>query len=401
MEVKASRDDFSSAYDKFRADQRDKFGGNAAPSREPSGRSSSGGPNPAPSTAAGGGGRGRFQPPFRRDPNEEPQAKKQRGHGSDEEKPRDPIFDDERLANLEEALVERILNEIMNTQLDTTWDDIAGLGAAKKVIQEVVVLPMLRPDLFTRLRAPPKGLLLFGPPGTGKTLIGKAIASQSGSTFFNISASSLTSKWVGDGEKLVRALFTVARIKQPSVIFVDEIDSMLCARSENDVESSRRIKTEFLVQMDGAGVQQEDRFLVIGATNRPQELDEAVRRRMVKRLYIPLPDASARQHLVSHLLEDQSHSLTGDQIGDIVLHTKGFSGADMSALCSEASMGPVRDISISEIRTISAQNVRPISHQDFRAALRSVRPSVSPNDLEQYVIWNSSFGGLSDIPELD
>ena len=123
------------------------------------------------------------------------------------------------------------------------------------------------------------GLLLFGPPGTGKTLIGKCIASQSGSTFFSISASSLTSKWIGEGEKMVRALFAVARVHQPSVVFIDEIDSLLSQRSESEHEASRRIKTEFLVQLDGATTEGEERILVVGATNRPQELDEAARRR--------------------------------------------------------------------------------------------------------------------------
>ena len=113
----------------------------------------------------------------------------------------------------------------------TRWSDIAGLGFAKKTIHEMIVWPILRPDIFTGIRAPPKGVLLFGPPGTGKTLIGKAIASESGSTFFNISASSLTSKWVGEGEKMVKTLFAVALVKQPSVIFIDEIDSLLCSRS--------------------------------------------------------------------------------------------------------------------------------------------------------------------------
>ena len=122
-------------------------------------------------------------------------------------------------------------------------------------------------------------MLLFGPPGTGKTLIGKCIASQSGSTFFSISASSLTSKWIGEGEKMVRALFAVARVHQPSVVFIDEIDSLLSQRSESEHEASRRIKTEFLVQLDGATTEGDERILVVGATNRPQELDEAARRR--------------------------------------------------------------------------------------------------------------------------
>lgn len=158
----------------------------------------------------------------------------------------------------------------------------------------MIVWPMIRPDIFKGLRRPPKGILLFGPPGTGKTLIGKAIATESKSTFFSISSSSLTSKWVGQSQKLVKTLFIMAKIRQPSVIFIDEIDSLLCARSEKDDQATRRIKTEFLVQLDGAKSIEDDRVLIIGATNRPDELDEAVKRRFVKKLYIPLPNIDGR-----------------------------------------------------------------------------------------------------------
>ncbi|XP_047496016.1 fidgetin-like protein 1 [Penaeus chinensis] len=162
-----------------------------------------------------------------------------------EESPNAELLTDERLKNIEPKMVELIMNEIMDSGPPVSWDDIAGLELAKTTIQEIVVWPMLRPDIFTGLRGPPKGILLFGPPGTGKTMIGKCIASQSGSTFFSISASSLTSKWVGEGEKMVRAMFAVARCHQPAVIFIDEIDSLLTQRSDTEHESSRRIKTEF------------------------------------------------------------------------------------------------------------------------------------------------------------
>jgi len=157
---------------------------------------------------------------------------------------------------------------------------------------------------FHTKKQPSKGLLLFGPPGTGKTLIGKAIATESGATFFSISASSLMSKWIGEAEKMVRALFTVARGHLPSVIFIDEIDSLLSSRSEGEQDCSRRVKTEFLIQLDGAATNPNDRLLVIGATNRPQELDEAARRRMQKRLYIPLPDGSARKTMLRNWMKD-------------------------------------------------------------------------------------------------
>jgi SpoVK/Ycf46/Vps4 family AAA+-type ATPase len=220
----------------------------------------------------------------------------------------------------------------MDKSHPVAWEDIAGLEHAKKSIKEIVVWPMLRPDLFNGIRGPPKGLLLFGPPGnyqqkiiigTGKTLIGKCIASQCKATFFSISSSSLTSKWVGEGEKMVRALFAVARVHQPSVIFVDEIDSLLTQRLEGEQEATRRIKTEFLVQFDGVGTDAEDRILLIGATNRPQEIDEAARRRFRKKLYIPLPEDQARKIIVQNLLKKQQHSLSSNDIEDIIRKTKG------------------------------------------------------------------------------
>ena len=131
------------------------------------------------------------------------------------------------------------------------WNEIAGLEKAKQTLQEAVILPALRPDLFQGLRAPPRGVLLFGPPGTGKTMLAKCVATESHANFFNISASSLTSKWHGEGEKLVRKLFDIARKMQPSVIFIDEIDSLLSSRRENEHDAVRRLKTEFLVHLDG------------------------------------------------------------------------------------------------------------------------------------------------------
>ncbi|CAF0913628.1 unnamed protein product [Adineta steineri] len=294
--------------------------------------------------------------------------------------------------HIDPKLIEMITSEIMELNLTTTWSDIAGLNEAKRSITEIVVWPMQRPDIFTGLRRPPKGLLLFGPPGTGKTLIGKCIASQSKATFFCVSSSSLTSKWHGESEKLVRALFAVARSRQPSVIFIDEVDSLLQERSENEDESTRRIKTEFLVQIDGASTQGEERILLIGATNRPQELDSAARRRFVKRIYIPLPEASARQAIISNLLKDQKHTLTDSDIEHICTLTDGFSGADMHSLCHDAALGPIRDIH--DIELLSSEEVRGISAEDFIKSLKSLRPSVSESDLKQYEDWNKTYGSV-------
>ncbi|CAG8537344.1 2469_t:CDS:10 [Funneliformis caledonium] len=349
--------------------------------------------------------------------------------------------DEERLKNIDPKMIEMIQNEIMDRSPNITWNDIAGLEHAKKTIQEAVTWPLLRPDIFTGLRSPPKGLLLFGPPGTGKTLIGKCIARyyifyqkacvnrnlwveigidpnscsnkfhsnvkiyhialnnifkvEISNDHFHCSSSSLTSKWVGDGEKMVRALFAVARVNQPAVVFVDEIDSLLTQRTDGEYESSRRIKTEFLVQFDGVKTAslEEDRILVVGATNRPQEIDEAARRRFRKKLYIPLPENEGRFTIVKNLLSKQKHLLTDEQIRDICGKTAGYSGSDMDGLCREAALGPIRIIG--DIRTISADEVRPINYQDFLDAITQVRASVSDRDLELYQRWNQEYGSLS------
>lgn len=319
----------------------------------------------------------------------------------EDEKERHPIFEDPRMSNVEERMAEMILNEILDNSPKVEWKDIAGLQFAKKSVEEIVILPLRRPDIFYGIRAPPKGLLLFGPPGTGKTMIGKAIASQAEATFFNISASSLTSKWVGEGEKMVRALFTVARCfpSEIKVIFIDEIDSLLTQRSDKDEESSRRLKTEFLVQMEGAGEGAEDRILVVGATNRPQEIDEAARRRFVKRLYIPLPSAAARKELVSNLLSNQKNNLSEDDLEVIASKTRGYSGSDMKNLCKEAALGPIR--SCVSIMSVTVDEVRPINLQDFMDALQTTRATVSLSELSQYEEWNEQFGSFGNPPPLD
>ncbi|KAI9004084.1 P-loop containing nucleoside triphosphate hydrolase protein [Gaertneriomyces semiglobifer] len=301
--------------------------------------------------------------------------------------------DDDRLKNLDPKMVEMIRNEILTGVSTVYWDDIAGLDLAKKTIMEVVVYPMLRPDIFTGLRAPPKGLLLFGPPGTGKTMIGKCIASQCKASFFNISSSALTSKWIGEGEKMVRTLFAVARVEQPSVIFIDEIDSLLTARTEGEHEATRRVKTEFLIQFDGCGTDNEDRILLIGATNRPAELDEAARRRFRKKLYIALPEAVGRRKIVDHLLVNEKHSLTTQDVDRIVELTDGYSGSDMHGLVSEAVMGPVRDCP--NLIDVNADDMRPISFEDFEDALTQVRPSVSANDLLHYLKFDQEHGSTN------
>lgn len=169
---------------------------------------------------------------------------------------------DAETKKLRSGLAGAILTETPNVK----WDDIAGLTTAKDALKEAVILPIKFPQLFTGKRKPWKGILLYGPPGTGKSYLAKAIATESKSTFFSVSSSDLVSKWMGESERLVKQLFTMARESRPSIIFIDEIDSLCGTRSEGESEASRRIKTEFLVQMNGVG-NVESEVLVLGATN--------------------------------------------------------------------------------------------------------------------------------------
>lgn len=242
-------------------------------------------------------------------------------------------------AGVDEAAAKAIFNEIVVHGDEVHWSDVAGLEIAKNALREAVVYPFLRPDLFMGLREPARGMLLFGPPGTGKTMLARAVATESNSTFFSISASSLTSKYLGESEKLVRALFALAKMMAPSIIFVDEIDSLLSQRTgSGEHEATRRIKTEFLIQWsdlqraaagrEGTGGTNKERgdpnrVLVLAATNLPWAIDEAARRRFVRRQYIPLPEAETRTTQLKTLLGQQKHSLTDTDIAELVDLTDG------------------------------------------------------------------------------
>uniref|UniRef100_A0A023FMY0 vesicle-fusing ATPase n=1 Tax=Amblyomma cajennense TaxID=34607 RepID=A0A023FMY0_AMBCJ len=241
-------------------------------------------------------------------------------------------------------LMNQLEGAIVMEKPNIKWTDVAGLHAAKEALKEAVILPIKFPHLFTGKRKPWKGILLFGPPGTGKSYLAKAVATEANnSTFFSVSSSHLVSKWLGESEKLVRNLFEMARDQKPSIIFIDEIDSLCSTRSDNENDATRRIKTEFLVQMQGVG-SDNDGILVLGATNIPWVLDSAIRRRFEKRIYIPLPDEPARLHMFKLHIGNTPHTLTEDDFKQLAKRSDGFSGADISVLVRDALMQPVRKV---------------------------------------------------------
>eukprot|EP00911_Craspedida_sp_UC1_P002934 UC1_evm1s2142 len=242
------------------------------------------------------------------------------------------------------ALRAQLESVVVMKKPDVKWNDVAGLGAAKEALKEAVILPMRLPHLFKGKRQPWRGILLFGPPGTGKSYLAKAVATEANkSTFMSVSSSDLVSKWQGQSERLVKMLFDMAREHRPCIIFVDEVDSLCGARGDNESESSRRIKTEFLVQMQGVG-NNNDGILVLGATNIPWQLDSAIRRRFEKRIYIPLPELSARVVMFRLHLGATRNTLSEQDLMDMGAQTEGYSGADIGIVVRDAIMEPVRKV---------------------------------------------------------
>lgn len=299
-------------------------------------------------------------------------------------------------ANSQDPLVNTIKTELYidpSKLHNTTWNDIAGLNDAKQALQEAAILPLMRPDLFSGLRRP-RNILLYGPPGTGKTLLVKAVAHESSCVLFVCTASAMTSKWHGEGEKLLRTLFQVARAAAPSIVFVDEVDSLLSARkSEGEHEASRRFKTEFMTNMDGivknGGDENGKHLLVIAATNCPWDIDSAVLRRFPRRIYVPLPDSTTRKALLTNLLEKAGDTdLSKSDVKEVVKRLDGFSGSDIASIASEASFGPIRSLGgIDAIQAAKSSDIRPIQKQDFDKAIEHATKSVSKSLLKQYDQW--------------
>ncbi|KAJ8007516.1 hypothetical protein DPEC_G00118310 [Dallia pectoralis] len=283
------------------------------------------------------------------------------------------------------------------------WDNIIGLEAAKRLVKEAVVYPIKYPLLFTGILSPWKGLLLYGPPGTGKTLLAKAVATECNTTFFNISASSIVSKWRGDSEKLVRVLFELARYHAPSTIFLDELESVMSQRGTGgggEHEGSRRMKTELLVQMDGLS-RSDDLVFVLAASNLPWELDHAMLRRLEKRILVGLPSGPAREAMISNWLPPFSCTGGVELRTELAYDTlsqqmEGYSGSDIRLVCKEAAMRPVRKIFDAleahqeGSSNMSAIHLETVTTEDFLEVLAHTKPSAR-NLSDKYTAWETEY----------
>ncbi|KAD3641934.1 hypothetical protein E3N88_31158 [Mikania micrantha] len=284
-------------------------------------------------------------------------------------------------------------------EIGIKFEDIGALEDVKTALHELAILPMKRPELFSHgnLLRPCKGILLFGPPGTGKTLLAKALASEAGANFISITGSTLTSKWFGDAEKLTKALFSFASKLAPVIVFVDEVDSLLGARGGGfEHEATRRMRNEFMAAWDGLRSKDSQRILILGATNRPFDLDDAVIRRLPRRIYVDLPDADNRLKILKIFLakENIDHDFDTRALANA---TEGYSGSDLKNLCIAAAYRPVQELLDEEKKGKKHDKtpaLRPLNLDDFIQSKAKVGPSVaydaaSMNELRK---WNEQYG---------
>lgn len=280
---------------------------------------------------------------------------------------------------------------VVPEEINVNWKDIAGLDHLINELRETVILPIQKRELFadSRLTQPPKGVLLHGPPGCGKTLIAKATAKEANMSFINLDVSLLTDKWYGETQKLAAAVFSLAVKLQPCIVFIDEIESFLRTRTQHDHEATAMMKTQFMSLWDGLITDPACTVIIMGATNRPQDLDRAIQRRMPATFHVAMPAAPQRERILQLILraEPTASDIDYSRLGAA---TEGFSGSDLHELCRQAAVYRVRDLARAEMaREAQAKTnkstsdsddeyvdaVRPITMDDLRLALAKIKES--------------------------
>ncbi|CBX90680.1 hypothetical protein IAQ61_002169 [Plenodomus lingam] len=293
---------------------------------------------------------------------------------------RRPRIQDLHLTTYEQTIAMEV---VAPEEIPVSFEDIGGLDSIIEELKESVIYPLTMPHLYSHsssLLSAPSGVLLYGPPGCGKTMLAKALAHESGACFINLHISTLTEKWYGDSNKLVNAVFSLARKLQPSIVFIDEIDAVLGQRRSGEHEASGMVKAEFMTHWDGlassttSGTSTPQRICILGATNRIQDIDEAILRRMPKKFPVALPNASQRHNIFSLILRDTKIDAPNFDMDYLVRVSAGMSGSDIKEACRDAAMGPVREYIRrkkadgtlkSSRRAVAAADVRGLRTEDF------------------------------------
>jgi SpoVK/Ycf46/Vps4 family AAA+-type ATPase len=310
---------------------------------------------------------------------------------------RRPRIQDLQLNSYEQTIAMEV---VAPEEIPVSFDDIGGLDSIIEELKESVIYPLTMPHLYaasSSLLSAPSGVLLYGPPGCGKTMLAKALAHESGACFINLHISTLTEKWYGDSNKLVNAVFSLARKLQPSIVFIDEIDAVLGQRRSGEHEASGMVKAEFMTHWDGlasstsSGSSTPQRICILGATNRIQDIDEAILRRMPKKFPVALPNATQRANIFSLILRDTKTDPTGFSLEHLVRLSAGMSGSDIKEACRDAAMGPVREFirrkkadgTLRSSRSVDPKDVRGLRTEDFFGGKVRVGEVETPHELNE------------------
>lgn len=298
--------------------------------------------------------------------------------------PKAPVFSsqavEEQPKNVDPLVLELVNTKIVERGPPVQWTDIAGQVSIKAAIEEELVWPILRPGAYTGASRLPRTILLFGPHGTGKTLLSRCISTQLGSTLLKLSAAALLTTWKAEAEKILQTVFFVAKCRQPSVVLIMEVESLLVAQ---DGGQAGNLKSQLLSYLDNVATSTEQNVVIIGTTSRPGSMDEASHRRFAKRFYISPPDSIARRQILHHALAQQSSCLSEREMASLVQHTESFSGSELIQLCQHAGATTLHGL---------PGQIQPTSYKDFEKAFCKVRPAASQKELDLFAEWDKMYG---------